>query len=646
MSSLVVIDRSPDPERTDPGRARGPTIASWVRAMGPNRTGALLLVAGTLLAVLWANGSHGTYEAFWDTHLTIGVADLNLDFTLHALVNDALMAVFFFTVGLEVRREFAIGELTSRSRAVVPVVAAVCGLLVPSLLYVLIARDTGWANAWGVVISTDTAFLVGGLALVGPRAAGRLRIFLLALAVVDDIGALTVIALVYTGDFTPQPLLVAAAGLAGIWFTRYVPTGRGPIYATLAIIVWFAFLASGVHPTLAGVAVALLVPVYRPSRRDVEHALRLARTFRQSPTTQYARAAANSLRESISINERLQSAYAPYVSFVILPVFALANAGVQISGDVLTAAATSAVTWGIVVALVVGKFVGVFGSTMLVRAFGVGELGPGLTPGRVAGGAALCGVGFTLSLFIVDLAISDPAVQNQARVGVLLASVLAFGIAAIVFRVTERSPREAEVGQVLQRPVDPERDHVFGPADAPLTLVEYGDFQCGFCLKTAGTIQEVVRELGGSLRYVWRHAPLLRYHPNAVAAAEASEAAALQGKFFEFERALFADQEHQQPTDILERADRLGLDLEKFEKDLTSPAVAARVRDDMLDAEAMDITAVPTLFVNGRRHTAPHDAQSLIHALLRTGRADDAPAPGGGRRSGPGGRKDPGRASA
>lgn len=615
MSLPVVINTSPDPERADPERQRGPSIAAWIRSMGPSRTGALLLVAGTLLAIVWANASHETYETFWDTRLTIGVADLNLDFTLHALVNDALMAVFFFTVGLEVRREFSIGELTSWSRGVVPVVAALCGLLVPSLLYVLIARGSGWESAWGVVISTDTAFLVGGLALVGPKAAGRLRIFLLALAVVDDIGALSIIALVYTENFNPQPLLVAAVGLTGIWFTRYVPTGRGPIYATLAIIVWFAFLASGVHPTLAGVAVALLVPVYRPSRRDVEHALALARTFRQSPTTQYARAAANSLRESISINERLQSAYAPYVSFVILPVFAVANAGVQISRDVLVEAATSPVTWGIVVALVAGKFLGVFGSTTLVRVLKLGELGAGLTVGRVAGGAALCGVGFTLSLFIVDLAISDPSVQNQARVGVLLASVLAFGIAALIFRATEHSPREMEIGQVLQRPVDPARDHIYGPVDAPLTLVEYGDFQCGFCLKTAGTIQEVVQELGGRLRYVWRHAPLLHYHPNAVAAAEASEAAAMQGKFFEFERSLFIDQDHQQPADILRRAEQLGLDLERFERDLTSASVAARVRDDMLDAEAMDITAVPTLFVNGRRHTAPHDAASLIAAL-------------------------------
>ncbi|WJL96867.1 Na+/H+ antiporter NhaA [Microbacterium sp. ET2] len=330
---------SADPSASRPPRPRRRhSIAEKIGAIGQNRAAALLLLIATAVAVIWANVAHGAYEAFWEMHLTVGLGDIQLDFTLHALVNDALMAIFFFTVGLEVRREFAIGELTSWSRALVPVTAAIAGLVVPALLFVWIALPSGYAHAWGVVISTDTAFLVGALALVGPRIPGRLRIFLLSLAVVDDIGALSIIALVYTENFTPLPLIVAAVGLVGVYFTRYLPSGRGPVYATLAIIVWLAFLASGVHPTLAGVAIALLVPVYRPNRRDVEHALDLARTFRQSPNTEYARAAANSLRESISINERLQSAYAPYVAYVILPLFALANAGVQLTPEILAGA--------------------------------------------------------------------------------------------------------------------------------------------------------------------------------------------------------------------------------------------------------------------------------------------------------------------
>jgi len=497
----------------------------------------------------------------------------------------------------------------------VPVIAAVAGLAVPALLFVLVAAPSGQAHAWGVVISTDTAFLVGALALVGPRVPGRLRVFLLALAVVDDIGALSIIAFVYTEDFSPMPLLIAAVGLAGVYATRYLRGGRGPVYATLSIIVWLAFLASGVHPTLAGVAIALLVPVYRPNRRDVEHALELARTFRQSPNTEYARAAANSLRESISINERLQSAYAPYVAYVILPVFALANAGVVVSPEILRAAVVSPLTWGIIVALVVGKFVGVFGSAAVMRMLRVGEFGPGLTLDRIAGGAALCGIGFTISLFIVDIAIDDAMAQNEARVGVLVASVIAFVLATVIFRVSDAVHPDAESGQVLVRPVDPRRDHVFGAADAPYTIVEYGDFQCPFCLKASGSIQQVHDALGDRLRYVWRHAPLTRQHPNALAGAEASEAAARQGKFFEFERALFADQDNQRPADIVRIAERIGLDVARFERDLESAEVAARVQDDMLDAEAMNITSVPTLFINGRRHTGPYDAQALIRAL-------------------------------
>jgi protein-disulfide isomerase len=399
------------------------------------------------------------------------------------------------------------------------------------------------------------------------------------------------------------------------------------VYATLALIVWLSFLASGVHPTLAGVAIALLIPVFRPNRMDVEHALDLARTFRQSPNTEYARAAANSLRESISINERLQSAWSPYVAYVVLPLFALANAGVRLNGDILLGAMVSPVAWGVVAGLVVGKFVGVFGSTALLRVLRIGDFGPGLTVDRLAGGAALCGIGFTISLFIVDLAIPDPTAQNAARVGVLAATIIAFVVATIVFRISDaRQPKE-EIGLRLVRPVDPARDHIYGSLDAPFEIVEYGDFQCGFCLKATGSVVEVQRELGDGLRYVWRHAPLTRFHPNALAAAEASEAAARQGKFFEFERSLFADQEHQLPSDIVRRAEELGLDVRRFEADLASPEVAARVRDDMLDAEAMDITAVPTFFINGRRHVGPYDAQSLIRALQAAAEEDRAEQP-------------------
>ena len=196
--------------------------------------------------------------------------------------------------------------------------------------------------------------------------------------------------------------------------------------------------------------------------------------------------------------------------------------------------------------------------------------------------------------------------------------MIAFLLATVIFKISDARRPTQEIGRTLARPVDPDRDHFFGPADAPLTIVEYGDFQCEFCLKASNSIDQVHRELGDRLRYVWRHAPLTAYHPNALAGSEAAEAAGLQGKFFEMGMSLFADQENQLPSDITRRAEELGLDVERFEADLTSAKVTNRVRDDMLDAEAMGITVVPTLFINGRRHTGPYDARSLIRALKDT----------------------------
>ncbi|HBS73567.1 MAG TPA: sodium:proton antiporter, partial [Microbacterium sp.] len=189
----------------------------------------------------------------------------------------------------------------------------------------------------------------------------------------------------------------------------------------------------------------------------------------------------------------------------------------------LAGAVTSSLTWGIVVGLAVGKFLGVFGASALMRRFGAGEFGAGLTLDRIAGGGLLCGIGFTISLFIVDIAIDGATAQNEARVGVLVASVIAFVAATVVFRISDAVRPAVETGETLVRPVDPARDHVFGRDDAPYEIVEYGDFQCPFCLKASGSIDDVRRELGDRVRYVWRHAPLTDQHPNALAAAEAAE---------------------------------------------------------------------------------------------------------------------------
>lgn len=577
---------------------------------------AALLLTFTVLALLWANAPFGAgYTEFWDTAVDLQVGSTAVEMTFHDIVNDALMAVFFFTVGLEVKREFTIGELTDRARAVVPVAGAVAGLLVPAGLFLLLNPTGENAKVWGAVISTDTAFLVGALAVAGPKISGRLRVFLLTLAVVDDIGALAAIALFYTADLRLLPLLAALFLLVLVALVRFLPQGRGPAYAVLSLLTWAATYASGVHATLAGVAIALLIPVFPPRRGHVERTEELARAFRQSPNPDYAAATARSLKESISINERLQRTYAPYVAFLILPIFALANAGVRLDGPTLAAAAQSRLTWGIVVALVVGKTVGITGATAVLRWTGAGQLAPGLTLARVGGGAVLCGIGFTISLFIVGLAVEDPLLQSEARVGVLAASVTAFVLGWAWFRLVDRYQPASGVGRTLVRPFDPERDHYRGMPDAPLQLVEYGDFECPFCSRATGSIDEVRAYFGDRLVYCFRHLPLTRVHPHALEAARASEAADQQGRFRDYARLLFTRQDHLETGDLISYAEELGLDTERFRRDLQSGAAANRVEDDMLDAELMDLGSTPTFFIGEKRHAGPFDALSLIRSL-------------------------------
>lgn len=310
--------------RRAPSRfGRDPTAAR----SGEN-TAAALLLAFTIIAILWANSPWAqSYSDVLGTEVGLRLGEFHAEMTVKHLVNDGLMTFFFFIVGLEVKSQFTIGELTDRARAAVPVVAALAGLMVPALVFLALNPSGDDARAWGVVISTDTAFLVGALAIVGPRCPARLRTFLLTLAVVDDVGALLAIAVFYSDQVSLVPLLVAVALIGGLAAVRLLPTAQGPAYAVLAVALWIALSMGGVHPTLAGVVVALLIPVFTPERQRVEEAVEVIRAFRQSPNSEYARAATRSLRDSISINERLQTGFGSYVSFFVLPLFALANAG-------------------------------------------------------------------------------------------------------------------------------------------------------------------------------------------------------------------------------------------------------------------------------------------------------------------------------
>lgn len=606
---------APAPAATTEGGRRRPRLHLGTG----DRAAAALLLLATVLAIAWANSPWGeTYEAFWGLPIELGIGDVVLRTDLHHFVNDALMTLFFFVVGLEVKREFTLGELTDRSRAIVPVVGAIAGLIVPALIFLAIAWPTGQAHAWGIVISMDTAFLLGALAIIGPKFPARLRAFLLTLAVVDDIGALLVIAVFYNTGFDPAPLAIAVVLMVAIALVRFLRAGRGIAYAVLGIALWFAVLAAGIHPTLAGVAVALLIPVFPPARSDVERTAELTQAFRESPNAAYAAAVNRSLRESISINDRLQGAWGPYISFLVLPIFALANAGVHLNAETIGAAVVSPLVWGIVAGLVVGKFVGITGAVAVVTATGLGRLAPGLRMPRIAGGAALSGIGFTISLFIVSLAFTDPELRDLGRVGVLAASVIAFLLGWAVFTVGDRLWPPQPVGKVLVRPFDPTRDHYRGRPDAPYQIVEYGDFECPFCSRATGSIDAVLEHFGDDVCWVWRHLPLEGVHAHAKEAAQAYEAAALQGRHLELARLMFANQDALETDDLCRYAAEIGLDVERFLDDLHSPKVVRRVEDDQLDAEVMDLHSTPTFFVGGVRHIGPWDSRSLIRALERS----------------------------
>ncbi|MGR7026294.1 Na+/H+ antiporter NhaA [Geodermatophilus sp. URMC 62] len=607
-------------------------VAPLRRSLRTEAGSAGLLLLATVAALAWANSPVGeSYAAFWHTELALRWGGTELALDLQHWVNDGLMVFFFFVVGLEIKRELVIGDLTDRRRAAVPALAALTGLVVPALVYVAFNLGDEAASAWGVVISTDTAFLLGVLALVGPACPAQLRLFLLTLAIADDVGALSVIAVFYTDSLRLLPLALAVLGLALMAALRHLRVWRGPAYLVLGLGVWVAMHESGVHPTLAGVVIALSTPAYTARREEVADAGRLVRAYQQSPNPRFARAARLSIDRSVSAGERLQELWQPWTSFVIVPVFALANAGVPLTGETLRAAASSPVTLGVVAGLVLGKPVGILlGTTVAVR-LRLGRLAPGLTGGQLAGGAALSGIGFTISLFIVDLAFgsADQRTADQARVGVLAASVLAGLLGWALFRLADRRrPAGTARPVLLDPPVDPDRDHVRGPVDAPLTLVEYGDFECPFCGRATGAVEELRERFGDRLRYVFRHVPLVDVHPHARLAAEAAEVAAAQGRFWEMHDRLFAEQDRLAAPDLLEHAAAIGLDVPRFARDLGAGRYARRVQEDVESAEASGVEGTPTFFVDGRRHTGPFDADTLAAALLAAAGEDAQPVAG------------------
>ncbi|MCZ2838077.1 Na+/H+ antiporter NhaA [Modestobacter sp. VKM Ac-2985] len=615
--------------RSGSGHLLAQLSAQARRMLQTESASAGLLVAATALALVWANSPWGdSYEAFWHTELSFEVGSAGVAMDLRHWVNDGLMVFFFFLIGMEVRRELSMGELTERSRLSVPALAAIAGLAVPAGLYLAINAGGPGAHGWGIPMATDTAFVLGALAIVGSRCPTQLRVFLLSLSVVDDIGALTVIAVFYSDDIDLLALGVAVLCVVAFALLTRLQVWRGPAYFAVGVVMWLAMHASGVHATIGGVVLGLLVSAYTPRRQEVESAGTLARAFRQAPDVALARRAKLSVERAISPNERIGALLVPWSGYVVVPVFALANAGVQFDTELLDRALTSPITVGVFVGLVVGKFLGIgLASTLAVR-FGMGSLPPGVTLAAVWGGAALSGLGFTVSLFVADLAFDDPALREEAMVGVLAAGVVAAVLGAVWFwALGRRSPQVARTGpRQLDPPVDPALDHLRGRVDAPLTLVEYGDVECPFCGRATGVVEELRHRFGDDLRYVFRHLPLPDVHPHAELAAEATEAAGAQGAFWTMHDRLFAHQDQLEADQLLDHAAALGLDLGRFAAELGSGAHAARVRADVVGAEASGARGTPTFFVNGVGHDGPTTTESLAAALV----ASDPRGPGHG----------------
>ena len=595
-----------------------------------------LLLCATVAALVWANSPAGdSYGDFWSTEMAFEVGGFEYREDLRHWVNDALMVFFFFVIGLELRRQLSMGELTDRRRVTVPVLAALAGLALPAVIYLGINPDGEAARGWGVVMATDTAFVLGALALVGPVFSTQLRVFLLSLAVVDDIGALAAIAVFYSEGISLPALAGAAGCVLAIFALGRLHVWRGPAYFAVGAALWVAMVESGVHPTLGGVVLGLLISVYPPRPEEVQRAGALARAFGESPLPELARSAKLSVERAVSPNERLQELLHPWTSFFVVPIFALANAGVVVDADLIERAAGSPITYGVVAGLVLGKFVGVGLASALAVRLGLGRLPGGLRTIDVWGGAALAGIGFTISLFVVDLAFESQTLQDEARVGVLSASLLAALAGWAIFRLERMLARDTEAAPVteLDAPVDPRRDHIRGPADAPLTLVEYGDFQCPFCGRVTGVVAALRDRFGDDLRYAFRHLPLPDVHPDAELAAEAAEAAAAQGAFWEMHDHLYAHQDQLEPTDLLGYATELGLDVERFSRELGTGVHAERVRTDASSAQASGADGTPTFFVNGRRQLGRYDADTLAAALVADRLPEPVPRSGDQRRA-------------
>jgi Na+/H+ antiporter NhaA len=591
-------------------------LAAPVRDFLTTETGgAAVLLGATIAALVWANSPWSdSYESVWTTQLSIRLGHGGISRDLRQWINEGLMTFYFLVVGLEAKRELDLGQLRERRRIAIPLVAALGGMAVPVAIFLAFNGGSATAHGWGAAMSTDTAFALGLLALVAPGGT-RLRVGLLTLAVCDDLVALIVIATAYTEHVSAVPLLVAVGLFCILLALRFAPSAwRRQAALLLGVGLWIALLDSGIDPVIAGLAVGLITSAYPPSRTELEQVTELARSFREQPTPELARSAQRGLASAVSPNERLQYRLHPWTSFVIVPLFALANAGIHVDGHLLADAAGSPVTLGILVGYVVGKPVGIVGTSWLASRSWLRGLRLTVTWPVLAGGGVVAGIGFTVSLLIASIAFHGRTLA-EAKLGVLGAAVVSSVAAWAAFRAIRHVPAPVRARQLgttaedivdLAEDVDPDRDHIRGPQDAPVTLLEYGDYECPYCGQAEVVIRSLLESFGDDLRYVWRHLPLSDVHPRAQMAAEAAEAAAAQGAFWPMHDRLLED------IGRLGRyAEELGLDADRLWEEVRRRVHAPRVAEDVASADASGVAGTPTFFINGRRHQGAYDVDTL-----------------------------------
>ncbi|MFT5584756.1 MAG: NhaA family Na+:H+ antiporter [Cognaticolwellia sp.] len=409
-------------------------------------SGGILLISCTVIALLWANSPwHDSYHDVWETQVGFAIAGLDMKMSLHHWINDGLMALFFLVVGLEIKRELLIGELSTFKAAALPVAAAVGGMLLPAAIFYGVNQGTEAAAGWGIPTATDIAFALGVLSLLGKRVPVSLKLFLTALAVVDDLGAVLVIAFFYTSEVKLWALGAAGGVCASMLALNRMGLRNVGIYGLLGLALWGLVMASGVHATIAGVLTAVAIPSTKYLVDSDHLPLQGRLTLSELIQGEHDHAhIGHTLHQTESPMHRVEHALLPYIDFLIMPIFALANAGLTLHGSPAEALASN-VGMGVMLGLFVGKQVGVFSASWIAVKTGLAELPKGLSWGQIYGAALLAGIGFTMSLFVTGLAFSEPGTVDQAKLGILGASLLsAFAGAGVL--IYQSGKVQVEVG--------------------------------------------------------------------------------------------------------------------------------------------------------------------------------------------------------